>query len=431
MSVAVPVIDYIDGATRRIYLLQGVDAFHWIEDIYREYVNLRATDESLRKWSPFMNAKGNEAKGGGKYTPRYVTLLNGCRVIPYDENILINITGEAITDNADVDPDPFDTSTRVNPLKLYITPPAAEIVRDVKSLAAIARMSFTSGNSITVDPINGHDIATFTGDPDLLGNSQYPVNNLADARTISDNTGIRSLVITSDMTITGVDLRGFTITAINPMNTLLTIDPSAELDFAVIQEVSLTGTLDNKVMLERCFISGLEYFNGLVHNCSFDHNPVKIRGTSIASFYNCFGDSPLDQLIEFDCAGSSAPVTIRNFSGCAKITNRDVYATTCVNFTGEIVLDATCTDNTTGDAFVEKRKLTHPDEIADRVWNYLLEAGISAAEVMRIKAAALAGKASGAGTGTVTFKGLDGTTSRIVSAVDGTGNRTAVTVNGN
>lgn len=128
MSVAVPVIDSYDGAARRIYLKQGLEAFHWIDDIYREYIHHRFMDDVFQKWFPFMKASGNEAKGGGTYTPRYITLLQGTRVIPYDEKILITVTGEAITDNADVDPDPFDTSTRVNPLKLYLTPPAAEIV---------------------------------------------------------------------------------------------------------------------------------------------------------------------------------------------------------------------------------------------------------------------------------------------------------------
>ena len=128
MSVLAPVIDSYNGETRRLYLKQGIERFHWIEDIYREYINKRAIDESFQKWAPLMKASGNEPKGGGKFTPRYVTLLEGTRIVPYDENILIEVTGEAITDNADVDPDPFDTSTRTQPLKLYITPPAAELV---------------------------------------------------------------------------------------------------------------------------------------------------------------------------------------------------------------------------------------------------------------------------------------------------------------
>jgi hypothetical protein len=47
-------------------------------------------------------------------------------------------------------------------------------------------------------------------------------------------------------------------------------------------------------------------------------------------------------------------------------------------------------------------------------------------QVLRYMAAAVAGKASGAGTGTETFKGLDGTTSRITATVDTDGNRTAI-----
>ena len=67
---------------------------------------------------------------------------------------------------------------------------------------------------------------------------------------------------------------------------------------------------------------------------------------------------------------------------------------------------------------------------AGNPWTEVIESGLTAAEVMRILAAAMAGKVSGAGTGTETFKGLDGTTDRIVSTVDTNGNRTAVTVDG-
>jgi len=47
-------------------------------------------------------------------------------------------------------------------------------------------------------------------------------------------------------------------------------------------------------------------------------------------------------------------------------------------------------------------------------------------EAMRIMAAVLAGKITDAGTGTETFVGLDGSTTRVVVTVDSTGNRTAV-----
>lgn len=63
-------------------------------------------------------------------------------------------------------------------------------------------------------------------------------------------------------------------------------------------------------------------------------------------------------------------------------------------------------------------------------WTTTIEAGMSAAEILRIIAAALAGPVSGAGTTTITIKGLDGTTDRITATVDGEGNRAAVVVDG-
>lgn len=68
--------------------------------------------------------------------------------------------------------------------------------------------------------------------------------------------------------------------------------------------------------------------------------------------------------------------------------------------------------------------------LAAAVWEYIIESGISAEEAMRIYGAVLAGKVSGAGTGTEVFTGLDGTTVRVTSTVDASGNRTAVTVDG-
>lgn len=70
------------------------------------------------------------------------------------------------------------------------------------------------------------------------------------------------------------------------------------------------------------------------------------------------------------------------------------------------------------------------DQIATAVWDKAIESGLSAEEILRIMASVLAGKVSGAGTGTETFLGLDGTTPRVISTVDNNGNRTNVTVNG-
>lgn len=58
--------------------------------------------------------------------------------------------------------------------------------------------------------------------------------------------------------------------------------------------------------------------------------------------------------------------------------------------------------------------------------NETLIDGKTIAESLRYISAILAGKVSGAGTGTETLKGLDGTTDRVEVTVDAQGNRTAV-----
>jgi hypothetical protein len=69
-----------------------------------------------------------------------------------------------------------------------------------------------------------------------------------------------------------------------------------------------------------------------------------------------------------------------------------------------------------------------PQSLASAVWAEVLEAGYSAQEIMRVMSAALGGEVSGAGTSTVTIRDIGDTTDRIVASVDGTGNRTAVTL---
>jgi hypothetical protein len=72
-----------------------------------------------------------------------------------------------------------------------------------------------------------------------------------------------------------------------------------------------------------------------------------------------------------------------------------------------------------------------PQNLANAVWTQALEAGYTAEEMMRIMSAALAGEVSGAGTSTVTIRDIADTKSRIVASVDGTGNRTALTLDVN
>ena len=71
-----------------------------------------------------------------------------------------------------------------------------------------------------------------------------------------------------------------------------------------------------------------------------------------------------------------------------------------------------------------------PEALALAVWNGLpLEGTLSAADIQRVVLSAMAGKATGGGGSTITFRDQADTKDRITAAVDGTGNRSSVTLN--
>jgi len=128
MSVLTPIVDTWDGIDRLIYLKQGVEDYYPIEDIYHEYRNQRRLDEELRKYEPLLRAEGNIPKGGGKFTPRYIVLLDGTKIVPYDESLRINQLGEIITDDPDVDDSLYDISTLTVPKIIFIQPSEGEVI---------------------------------------------------------------------------------------------------------------------------------------------------------------------------------------------------------------------------------------------------------------------------------------------------------------
>ena len=62
------------------------------------------------------------------------------------------------------------------------------------------------------------------------------------------------------------------------------------------------------------------------------------------------------------------------------------------------------------------------------VWAQIIEAGYTAEEILRLVAAANAGKTTGAGTNNMKFRDLADTKDRLDGTLDSNGNRTAVTI---
>ncbi len=124
-------IDFIDGPSRRIYLgLDSTLSDLQPMDIYKEMRTLRRTNEELRKYDVFLQGRGNESKGGGKFTPRFVVCLSGTRLVPYDANHTLTVIGEIITDEETSGIQCFD-KTLLTPgvlVDIDYQPPQVEII---------------------------------------------------------------------------------------------------------------------------------------------------------------------------------------------------------------------------------------------------------------------------------------------------------------
>lgn len=124
-------ISYIDPIARDIHLhADTVGASIHPMDIYREVRTLRRTTPELRKYKPFLTGRGADSKGGGKTTERYVLLLDGTRVVPYNVSHVLTVTGTIITDDGQegvscFDRAPLSSTTRVD---INYIPPQVEVV---------------------------------------------------------------------------------------------------------------------------------------------------------------------------------------------------------------------------------------------------------------------------------------------------------------
>lgn len=128
-----PAIQSITGSPRRIYLhvdtvsagLQSFDLF------YRDYRIMREDDDTLQVFSPFLVARGNIPKGGGKFTPRYVQLLGGTLIVPYNTSHELLVTFEIITDDGRSGIDCFDRSplSATSRIDINYAPPQVEIIK--------------------------------------------------------------------------------------------------------------------------------------------------------------------------------------------------------------------------------------------------------------------------------------------------------------
>lgn len=195
-----PLVASVDYPNKRIYLsVETVNTDLDLLDVYREIRALRRTNNAHRNFKPMIEAGGNITKiTGVSYTPAYVVLRYGCRIVPYDQHHKIRLIRDTFTDDGYAGRDCFDRTTLTNAVDIDVDFPEREIrevsvggstlsAADIWSYANRTLTSGGSGGGATAEEIwsySNRAITNFAGAADTkISNIQL---SIADIPTITE-----------------------------------------------------------------------------------------------------------------------------------------------------------------------------------------------------------------------------------------------------
>jgi len=275
-----------------------------------------------------------------------------------------------------------------------------------------------------------------------VGTPQQPCNSIENAIIIAELRGFKTIHFESDATANSShDLDGYTLEGHNPHNSTLTLDTGAMVDGANFIGLRVTGDLSAAGgTFTNCILDEITMFNGNCFKCHLDNN-LYVVGSNDVVFHDCDASCPNGATI--DCGGSGRNIGIRNFNGGLTFTNKTgpeelvvLMNSGCLQFANTVTngdIEATgvarlvSNESTANNNF---EGLVNHEKFNEEFFNKNVESNTNFIQALRLVSATLLGKVTGAGTPTITFEGIDGTTDRVIVVTDDDGNRIDVTLDG-
>ena len=162
-----------------------------------------------------------------------------------------------------------------------------------------------------------------------IGTRGFPVNNTADAISISEERGLRDVVVLSDMTMTSGDWSdGYTFLGDSPVVLTLTLDPGTNVTNCTFMDMTVQGTLDGDNVIRQCVVNDISYFNGQIFESAIN-GTITLAGGVQASMYDCWSNVPgagVGMHADINMGGSGNSLVLRNYSGGVGINNIDTGA---------------------------------------------------------------------------------------------------------
>jgi hypothetical protein len=397
-----------------------------IQDMYSRWIDWLAIGDNS-KYLPAIRFVGGDPISAVKNLGVMYFMTNGWRIRPMESSHRLSVNGNLFTDPSGFSPF-VDT---VGAFNVTIEMSVSSLVDStVAQLPEIQHGVYQ--DCVTINTVTGT-----TGTEYPKGTRQYPVNNLADAKQIASSRGFVNFYVVGGLTVGETEsINGFTLVGTGPENTTVTLANGCTTSKTTFEDMTVQGRQSGETHYRRCDIGYLQN----VH-CVFD----RCRLIGPMEMHQSYGDTTvLFQCYTGDIAGATTVIDLNNspvnmsfndFNGKIQFNNMNKATAGVVTLNmnaGKVIIDSTCTtgqikvrgngeviDGSTG-------TVVDNDVTAKLVWQNPIEGTYTAEEVLRIIAAVMGGKVSGAGTGYEIFRDLLDTKDRVKANIDNSGNRLAI-----
>lgn len=305
--------------------------------------------------------------------PRVVQLVNGYTWTPEDGQYVINVVGGN-----------HNLGARRNPNQVSLSENLSAGLVQSREVETIAY-----NDTVYVHPTNGVSGIAFPN-----GTRRTPVNNLADAKLIAENRGLREIVIQESMTISGVDLSRYHVHCETHM-VILTLDASATVEATQFMHGHLSGTTSSMgVAVENVHVHGVASAPAMtLRGCAVigEIKPVMqlvmvdCRDESLTGVPGAGGGYPTincESLGATGTLGGKSFVSISHQHGWLVIKNLATDSEITITIFGKLILEPTVTNGTVrvsgigtvddqsgGTAVVDTTGLLDPAKVPEDVWD--------------------------------------------------------------
>jgi len=237
---------------------------------------------------------------GGVTLARVIEMINGYSITFEDGQYAVNLVG-ANSNVGDV--------VNVNQVSVRSANSAG-----LQDLSVI--LSAAYGGEICIDTINGQ-----AGTDVPIGTRTQPVNNFDDAKVLALKEGARTIRILESTTLSNTDFSdGYVFTSDNPGVTVLTVEPSANVQFCEFNNISIQGTADGNNVYRNCVLLDIAFTSGFIFQCSLNGS-IQINGGELLALLSCFSNrlaGTQQPIIDFNGNGQ---LILRDYQGAIELRN--------------------------------------------------------------------------------------------------------------